>query len=237
VHIAICDSNMSYREQLMQAIRASLAEESISYRIREYAHLQELVYDVQDGERVDAVFADVGDAESRQGLSQWRFDCFEGFLILTSDCERYAMLGYTLEADGYLLKPFSVSHVKEGLTRLCKRAGKACLTVMDRSHIIRIPYHDILYIESRNARCIIHRLHHADYTLYTHLDDLQKELRDKRFLRCHQSYLVNMDQVVSADTQFVMSNGDAVSIRQRERKLLRDCFGAYIRSKESENNL
>lgn len=68
--------------------------------------------------------------------------------------------------------------------------------------------------------------------MYIHLDELEARLTDRRFLRCHQSYLVNMDHVRRVDSHFVVEGGASVSIRQRDLKVIRDRYLAYIERRE-----
>lgn len=228
MRIGICDGNASERKDLIDILRAALARESVSCQVREYSCARELVYDVEDGECVDAVFADLATKDAWESVLALRKLRYDGFLILMSDCGERVVEGYAIEADGYLTKPFKASHVCELLARLCARTRKACLTVQSSSRIVRVPYHEIVYIESRNARCVIHRTDATSYTVYAHLDDLEAALEDGRFLRCHQSYLVNMDHIVSADKAFVMTSGEVVSIRQRECRRIREEYLAYV---------
>ena len=60
------------------------------------------------------------------------------------------------------------------------------------------------------------------------LNDLEEKLSDKRFLRCHQSYLVNMDHVQSAGNNFIMDSGDVVRIRQKGVKEIKEMYEKYI---------
>lgn len=228
MRIAICDEHAAEREELIGMLKTALSKESVSYQIREYARARELLYDVEDGEGTDVVFADMATRDAWESVLLLRGLHFDGFLVLMSDCGERVVDGYAVEADGYLTKPFHLSCVQALLARLCARTRKACLTVHSHSRIVRIPYHEILYIESCNAKCVIHRLDNRQYTLYAHLDDLENAMDDPRFLRCHQSYLVNMDHVASADKQFVMINGDTVSIRQRELHRLREQYRVYV---------
>ena len=61
---------------------------------------------------------------------------------------------------------------------------------------------------------------------------IEGELGDRRFLRCHQSFLVNMDEILSVDQAFHLSSGDAVPIRQRELKRIRARYLDYLAAKE-----
>ena len=92
----------------------------------------------------------------------------------------------------------------------------------------RIAYDDILYVESQrmNLRIVcsggeVHRIRKK-------LDEVQAELTQSRFLRCNQSYIVNMDYITSADTNFNMENGDKIPIKVRERKKIREQYFSYL---------
>lgn len=60
------------------------------------------------------------------------------------------------------------------------------------------------------------------------LSEVEARLGDRRFLRCHQSYLVNMDHVYKADKDFLMENGAVVPIRVRSRKALTEAYYRYF---------
>jgi DNA-binding LytR/AlgR family response regulator len=54
---------------------------------------------------------------------------------------------------------------------------------------------------------------------------------DKRFLRCHQSYLVNMDYIVDDKGEFVLRDGTHIPIRVRTRKGDIEKYRRYYLSK------
>lgn len=63
------------------------------------------------------------------------------------------------------------------------------------------------------------------------LMDLEDVLRDPRFLRCHQSYLINMDQVARVERDFLLQDGSRVPIRVRSRRQILDAYHRYFLSK------
>ena len=93
--------------------------------------------------------------------------------------------------------------------------------VQQWNRLILITYHDIQYVESSNSKCILHSKGGATYNIYKRLDTIEQELNDPRFLRSHQSFLVNMDYIRQADKHFELLTGDIVSIRQRDLKAIR----------------
>jgi DNA-binding LytR/AlgR family response regulator len=76
----------------------------------------------------------------------------------------------------------------------------------------------IMYFEQKNH---IVELHTAEGVLRTsqsaRLGELEARLPSPPFVRCHRSYLVNLDYVQSADREqnaFFLMNGDRADIRQ-----------------------
>ena len=56
------------------------------------------------------------------------------------------------------------------------------------------------------------------------LGNLEKKIEDPRFLRCHQSFLVNMDHITDVEEEFLLRNGERVPIRVRGRKDVLDAI-------------
>lgn len=77
-----------------------------------------------------------------------------------------------------------------------------------------------MYVESSNTKCILHRADGRTYHVYKKLNEIEAELNDARFLRCHQSYLVNMNYVSEANDSFVLQNGDMVLIRAKSKRMI-----------------
>ena len=96
------------------------------------------------------------------------------------------------------------------------------------SAITYVPIDKILYVESDNSRCILHQKDGDCCTVYKKLDTIQAELPSSHFLRCHKSFLVNMDYIQSVDKEFTLVTGDVVAIRQRSLKDIRAQYLEYI---------
>lgn len=54
-------------------------------------------------------------------------------------------------------------------------------------------------------------------------------------MRCHQSFLVNMDHITDVEEEFLLRNGERVPIRVRGRKDVLDAYNRYFRIKSSGN--
>ena len=70
-------------------------------------------------------------------------------------------------------------------------------------------------------------------TVYEQLGKVERQLEDQRFLRCHQSYIVNFDFVQTIDQDdFLLPEEVRVPIRKRERKKIVDKYRDYIENME-----
>ncbi|MDE7052289.1 MAG: LytTR family transcriptional regulator DNA-binding domain-containing protein, partial [Lachnospiraceae bacterium] len=86
-----------------------------------------------------------------------------------------------------------------------------------------------------NKLVIIYTTTQGAVKVYSKLDAFEEELSDSRFLRCHQSYLVNMQYVAGiVDSDFIMIDDQMIPIRKSGRKLIVKKYEDYL--KESLKN-
>lgn len=70
-----------------------------------------------------------------------------------------------------------------------------CITIKFSTNVHRIKKADIIFIEKFRNKSVIHTLH-SDITCYQSLEFFESSLQDtKSFIRCHKSYLVNINQI------------------------------------------
>ena len=69
----------------------------------------------------------------------------------------------------------------------------------------RYPYtDDIVYIDSDKHNVTLHLSDGSEIVTVDKLVEIEKRINEKRFLHCHQSYLVNMDYVADVQDNFIM---------------------------------
>lgn len=157
-----------------------------------------------------------------------RDDGYAGDILICTGSSEFIMDGYDVDARGYILKPYDPKRIYETLDRVLRYASVRTLTIQVRSQVIRIPVSEIRYVESNNNKCTIHCGDNVDYTIYKRLDAIEEELSDPHFLRCHKSYLVNMDFIVKAADDFELVNGVRVPIRKADIKAMKDKYLVFL---------
>ena len=95
---------------------------------------------------------------------------------------------------------------------------------------IRYQYYDeILFFESRDHVTYAVLTDGENFRCTESLAAVESELApDPRFCRCHKGYLVNMDYIERVEDAFVLSNGQQVPYRIREKKKITDNYYRYF---------
>lgn len=235
MRIAVCDDSVSDLALVSELLEDCLSERAITCDIHRYADGTELLCDVEEEMHFDIVFLDIY-MEHMLGINvarKLRNMGYRGEIVFLTASSEYAVDSYEVEACGYLLKPHSYQKLCDVMERVLKKFSGNTYPVTRRAQVYHLPYEDILFIESNNSKCVIHCTNGEEYVVYKQLGEIEEELDNKRFLRSHRSYLVNMDYIRQADKQFVLTSGDIVLIRQKSLKEIRDAYLAYRAGKKA----
>ena len=236
MRIAICEDNELHRDILEHLLGRYFAERSIPYTSVAYPCGRGFLCDMEEGAYYDAAFLDIymEDAMGNEIAHRLRAMGYRGEIVFLTASPDFAVESYDVDAGGYLLKPLDYEKLVKVLNRITRHMESAVYRIRRRSTVIRIAYDDILYVESSNSKCLLHTAHSGDYTVYKKLDTIEEELANRRFLRCHQSFLVNMDHVRALEKQFVLTSGACVPIRQRGIKSVRLAYMDYLAARSAE---
>ncbi len=149
-------------------------------------------------------------------------------IIFTTTTKEFAVESYEVNATDYLIKPVELERVKKSLSKLQSFSPQRYLVVQSEGRVMHLPYQWIQWMESHQHTVTIHMKDGQRYGIRHKLSSLEIELDDPRFLRCHQSYLVNMDYIQWAQQDFCLTDGTRIPITVRQRKKCVDCYQHYF---------
>lgn len=130
-------------------------------------------------------------------------------VFITSSAE-YVFSGYEVKAFRYILKTDLVnafSRVFSECLLELKKLDTSFFTVKTSSNVKNIPLSDILYFESNKRLLNIHTKNEV-VSFYEKLDNVENELKEKDFIRIHQSFLVNAQKIKSVSKDSVLLSND-----------------------------
>lgn len=212
MRIAICDDHQPDIDALAGMVRQLHGDWSITT----YDNGKALLDDFEQGIRFDLIFLDIymGQLSGMDVAVQLRQqDCHSALIFLTSSRD-FAVESYEVRALTYLLKPIQQEKIAESLDLFLTQFRPKQVRLGNHFFVAQ----DILYLESHAKKVIVHCRDGNDVGWTARLEDVATDLIGGNFLRCHRSYVVNMDEVRRVDGYvFVLSSGTRVPIRRQDK--------------------
>ena len=153
---------------------------------------------------VDLLFIDI-DMPDLTGLELVRNLPIRPLIIFTTAYKNYAVEGFELDAIDYLLKPFTLKRFQHAIDKAYEyhnyrnttppTTQNEHLFVYSEYRLIKIPHHEIVYIESLEDYIRIH-LHQGKPVLtLLSLKKALEQLPHTQFRRIHRSYAVSLSKI------------------------------------------
>ena len=240
INIGICDCNKEHREELCKFIDIYFSYHSYSYNILQFEDSKALIHYYENNmSDINILFVEI-DLHKING--------FEAIKIIRKTDENvsvvfntyitsYALKSFEVWPFYYNIKPMkykALSNIMDKFIKQHKNIREENLLVKNGKKFINLSFNEISYIESQNTTLKIHMNNYEVLKTYGKLDDIEKQLSNNRFLRCHKSFLINMDYVKSVEAyKFTTIFGDTVSIKQRESSRIKKMYYEYVTQKEN----
>lgn len=224
MQIAVCDDSQCALSYLAQQLKEYCRAVFIPAEIFTYASGDLLLQDFTAG-RFELIFLDIymkgtDGIETARQIRERDAACS---LVFVTMSRAHALAGFSVNALHYLLKPVSFSQLAEVFSRCpaLTPAKKQMLQVISDRISLQIPLPSIRYIEVYDKACFLHTENQTIKT-YMSLDDIMKQLDGDFFIRCHRSYVVNLQAVsrIAAD-DFVLADETHIPIRQAEKQQIK----------------
>ncbi len=226
--IAICEDEKWYADKLEKGLRIWAAKMTVNVRIEKYIGEDLLLFDKKGNGMYDLVFLDI-EMGSRNGLeiaAEIRETDYMTTLIFISQYENYYKKAYQAHPFYFLSKPVDVIELEETMDAYMKmkKQDMESFTFSIRKTHYNLRLNDIIYFYSEH-RHVTAVCKEQRYSFYGKLSEVQKELekRTNRFLRIHQSYLVNTRYIKEYHySSVVLHNGEKLHISRDNRRSMND---------------
>lgn len=156
-------------------------------------------------------------------------------VIFTTAYSNYAIDGFDLHINDYLLKPISYPRFEEAIGRAIEQIvlidsknqiipiqspeKKEFITIRADYKLYKINFSDIKYIEGHSEYVKFYTLQKNIMAHYT-LKKLELELPNNQFIRVHKSFIVSMDYVQEIESEFVVLEDKKIPIGHRYKEQL-----------------
>ncbi|HEX3025891.1 MAG TPA: LytTR family DNA-binding domain-containing protein, partial [Clostridia bacterium] len=202
IRIALCDDEPISIEKLAAALHRYEERNGVCFQILTFDNPINLLSQLEtDQEMMDIALLDI-QIGNNNGIKTAKqiHDLNENVIIIfVSNYDSYMQAGYEVNAFRYILKDQIDSYLEKNISaaihELMKKE-KQVFVYKWKGESIRVKFSEIIFFESCQ-RLIRIVTAHNESCFYGKLDNIEKELNDLRFIRCHKSFLINVEYIES----------------------------------------
>lgn len=225
--IFVCEDNTQQRKRVTEIIENIIIIENLDMEIALSTEKpKDILFFIKENDVSGLYFLDVDLKDSINGIKlaeQIRKYDPRGFIVfVTTHAEMsYLTFLYKVEAMDYIIKD-NYKNIKERVHQCIINANEKygvktsdmqkIFTMKCEDKIINVEYNKILFFETSSVihKVIVHALD-RQVEFYAKMKDIEKNL-DSRFYRCHNSFIVNKDNIKELD----IKNRIAVMVNDEE---------------------
>ena len=238
INIAICDDDILTTTFIEDSIYKIAEEFKIKVCCDVFFDGSTIIESIKQGLSYDLIYLDI-EMNKVNGINvaeQIRKMSLPILIIYISNYEKYLKELFDTEPFRFLSKPID----PDDFCRIFLAAYKRIQEREDyfaytyNKAYIKVPLNQIYYFESDNRLIYLHTIsdekksadEKGDYRFYGKINDVEKQLSAYvRFIRIHQSYLVNFDYIQRMTFESVtMMNGKVLKISKERQKEVREKF-------------
>lgn len=232
--VAIIEDNVSDRDTLINNLMKYGSLHDCGFQISDYASGEAFLR--ERNRNFDIVFMDIQllGIDGIETARRFRQHHPVTILILVTNTEHYAIRGYDVNANDFILKPVRYVSFENKLTKAIAASVAAAseekIAVNLKEETRLIPLKNIYYIEIAQHELIYHTTM-GNITAYGSLNKIESAIQNSSFARCCSWYLVNLNHVEGIyNDEIKLYTGELLHISRGKRKsfleaLLRHCTG------------
>ncbi len=217
LRIAICDDVPKEAEYLRDMISKYLFSRC-DFTVKVFRDGKQIMEAVRQGSFVyDLLFLDIHmQTDGLTAADYIRKSSTDTDIIFTTVSTEHVYDGYLYKAFAYLLKPIARMKLERELGRYLDEKDKmtGCLNVTVKGVMKRIPLDSVLYFES-NARKVTAVTRTEAVEFYGKLDEIEEEVADGFFFRCHQSYIINLRKATGLSRAGVIIETETIPVSRK----------------------
>ncbi|MGL5752883.1 MAG: LytR/AlgR family response regulator transcription factor [Paraclostridium sp.] len=241
IKIGLCEDNNLYIEQLSSILKKIEKDNNLEFEINSFNSGEDLVeFCSKHKDYFDILFLDVlmdgmNGIEAAQAI---RNMYSSAYMIFVTSSKEYALDSYSVNAYGYILKPYSHDSIENKVLELIDKIDlnkKNTIYVKNNQDIYSLRLDDVVYFESNLRKITAYLINGEKITFYNKISNLESEIDSSLFIRCHRSFLVNLiyvKNIVASD--LITTTEEFLPISKKYLSSTRDAFTDYIKAKLSD---
>ncbi len=156
--------------------------------------------------------------------------CPQCAIIFLTAYLNYATDVYETKHSYFIVKSQLEERIAPAIAKALKDANSdSHLVFRDNGAVRTLPLREVLYLERNLKKTIIAHISGKQYVTTAKPELLIKDLHNCPFVKCHQSYHVNLEFVDGiSKTCFLLKNGQEIPISRSQRKAAKEAFYTLV---------
>ena len=232
--IAVVEDNKLSSDKLIQYLGRYTKEREIDFEVYTFFDGDEITFEYEA--KYDIIFLDI-EMKRQDGMATARkireLDQ-EVIIIFITNMSQYAIHGYAVDAMSFLLKPvpyFAFSQELEKSIKRIKSNQDGYIIVPSDKGLIKVNTKEIIFIESVKHQLFIYTTD-EEYVIRDTMKQMESDLAQYNFYRCHSGYLVNLLWVKKIVKDEVIVGDYTLKISRPRKKEFIETFMTYIGEKK-----
>lgn len=185
--------------------------------------------------KVDFVFLDIEmpQMDGFEFLSHFEDRDFE--VVFVTAYDDYAIKAIKAKAFDYLLKPINFDELKDLIHKMMTNIEHSKIkNLIDDKIQVNVDHHielinksNVLYSQGDGNYCHIFLKNGKSYMISKKLKYMESQLNGESFMRIHNSFIVNLNEVVQInkkESMLKLSNGKSIPISRQKKDMVFDKF-------------
>ncbi|MCM1467995.1 MAG: LytTR family DNA-binding domain-containing protein [Alistipes sp.] len=228
--IAVCDDEEYMLDELEKNARGYFNAQNTKVKIVRFSGGEDLL---KSKEPIDILFLDI-QMEKMDGMEtarRLRGADFKGYIIFVTILKELVFQAFEVQAFDYLLKPITQNSFDKVMDRLLsvmndEKDKMLLIHIGNESRLIS--FNDIVYCEVIDRKIYLHLNSAETVAYYEKIEKLETKL-DRRFFKCHRSYLINLRYLQSfKNGAAYMNTGETIPVSRLRNKEFADVVLRYM---------
>ena len=201
IKIGMCDDDLNSIKMAAKLLEAEIIEQELDAEITIVSDNQKEIFDQIYLRNIDILFLDIDFKKSGKNGIEFAKDLRkinkDFYLVFLSAHQRYIHVSLITKVFDFLVKPINREILSELVIRLKDEftTNNSLFLHLNKWNFVRTD--DILYIEKSGKKSLV-VTREFSYPTTKNLNTLLEEL-PRNFVRCHKSYILNKDKIISID--------------------------------------
>ncbi|MDD3168952.1 MAG: response regulator transcription factor [Eubacteriales bacterium] len=230
IQIGICDD----RSEEIRILSEALYTYDPSFKISTYTSGRSLLDDLDESAIVfDLLFLDIymPGINGIETAAKIRGKMKDVMIIFVSSSNEHYPEAYDVFAFNYIMKPVNrekLNAVLDQALMSITKERREQFSFTYKSVTSRVYCRDILYLESSDKIVLFHMQNKTTLKCYGKLDELLKKLPEGFFIRCHQSFAVNLFHISEMGDSHFRVDSVSISISKKYLKNAKDQYFDHL---------